>query len=222
MFFSALAWSAVSPRRFVVATPFVSSIGPRTLGAGCRPTSMPLQPPITCPLWLKRACARGARALLAPHQLAQHPTQRLDGDNGRRRLHLGRRSPRHDRPGACRPHPRRHCLFAVHRRQCGLISVLPHTADRPSQVPREWSRVDSDLCCAYRVLKYESIPQEAPSESGPDDCPPEWPARGEVEFRNVSLRYRNELPLVLRNVSFSIRAGEKVRVAVKWRKGSLT
>lgn len=40
----------------------------------------------------------------------------------------------------------------------------------------------------------------------------QWPAHGEIEFREFSMRYRAELPLVLDRVSVRIRAGEKVGI----------
>ncbi|XP_020289981.1 multidrug resistance-associated protein 5-like isoform X2 [Pseudomyrmex gracilis] len=43
----------------------------------------------------------------------------------------------------------------------------------------------------------------------PDD---NWPSRGKIEFKAVQLRYREELPLVLVDVSFSIKAGEKIGI----------
>ena len=50
-------------------------------------------------------------------------------------------------------------------------------------------------------------------------APPEgWPARGAVSFEEVRMRYRPELPLVLRGVSFEVRGGE--RVGVVGRSGS--
>ena len=45
----------------------------------------------------------------------------------------------------------------------------------------------------------------------PVQPPPGWPARGEVEFKQVAMRYRPGLPLVLRGVSFKAAAKEKVR-----------
>ncbi len=42
--------------------------------------------------------------------------------------------------------------------------------------------------------------------------PTNWPARGAIEFRNVRMRYRPELELVLRGVSASVRAGEKIGI----------
>jgi ABC-type multidrug transport system fused ATPase/permease subunit len=39
-----------------------------------------------------------------------------------------------------------------------------------------------------------------------------WPSRGEIEFRAVSLRYRPEMPLSVKQISFTIHGGEKVGV----------
>lgn len=41
--------------------------------------------------------------------------------------------------------------------------------------------------------------------------PAGWPSRGEVEFRNYSVRYRPGLDLVLKDLSLRVRGGEKVR-----------
>jgi len=42
--------------------------------------------------------------------------------------------------------------------------------------------------------------------------PPHWPTKGAIEFRNVWMRYQIFAPPVLRGVSFSIRAGEKIGI----------
>ncbi|KAF0703812.1 hypothetical protein As57867_007488, partial [Aphanomyces stellatus] len=39
-----------------------------------------------------------------------------------------------------------------------------------------------------------------------------WPAHGQIEFDDVSFRYKPEDPLVLKHVSFSVRGGEKIGV----------
>ena len=44
-------------------------------------------------------------------------------------------------------------------------------------------------------------------ETQPDG---KWPESGRVEYRNYSTKYRPELELVLKDISFSIKAGEKV------------
>lgn len=40
--------------------------------------------------------------------------------------------------------------------------------------------------------------------------PPEWPTHGNVEFHDYSVRYREGLDLVLKQLSLSVRGGEKV------------
>lgn len=42
--------------------------------------------------------------------------------------------------------------------------------------------------------------------------PDSWPDKGALEFRDVFMRYRKGLDPVLKGVSFTIAAGEKVRI----------
>ena len=61
-----------------------------------------------------------------------------------------------------------------------------------------------------RIQHYASLPTEAPSHTAHDPAESAWPSVGQVVFKDVELRYRPELPLVLKGVSFTINAGEKV------------
>ena len=40
----------------------------------------------------------------------------------------------------------------------------------------------------------------------------EWPSQGQIEFQDVQLQYRPDLPLVLKGLTFSINPGEKVGI----------
>ncbi|KAL4488820.1 hypothetical protein ABPG72_016473 [Tetrahymena utriculariae] len=53
-----------------------------------------------------------------------------------------------------------------------------------------------------------------PQESSWDDCkaPENWPKQGEITFDNVSLKYRQELPQVINNLSFKIEKSQKIGV----------
>ncbi len=44
-------------------------------------------------------------------------------------------------------------------------------------------------------------------ERGLVRTPPDWPSAGRIVFDNVCLRYRPEMPLALRGLSFTIEAG---------------
>jgi len=44
--------------------------------------------------------------------------------------------------------------------------------------------------------------------------PPEWPARGVIQFHNVNFRYATHHPYVLKSLSFKVESSEKVRERV--------
>lgn len=63
-----------------------------------------------------------------------------------------------------------------------------------------------------RVKEYLEVEQEA-QRIVPERRPPRgWPLRGAVEFVNYSTRYRPDLDLVLKDVSFKVAPGEKVGI----------
>ncbi|ELU42646.1 cadmium ion transporter [Rhizoctonia solani AG-1 IA] len=61
------------------------------------------------------------------------------------------------------------------------------------------------------VLTYALTIQEPPAKL-PDDPPQEWPQQGGIDFRNVALRYRDGLPLVLDGLTFDVKPGERVGI----------
>lgn len=63
-----------------------------------------------------------------------------------------------------------------------------------------------------RVQEYIHLPSEAPLEVPEHKPAGDWPQRGTIRFDHVKARYRKELDLVLRDVNFEIKAGEKVGV----------
>eukprot|EP00036_Acanthoecidae_sp_10tr_P013013 CAMPEP_0206289406 /NCGR_PEP_ID=MMETSP0106_2-20121207/2100_1 /ASSEMBLY_ACC=CAM_ASM_000206 /TAXON_ID=81532 /ORGANISM="Acanthoeca-like sp., Strain 10tr" /LENGTH=498 /DNA_ID=CAMNT_0053719959 /DNA_START=119 /DNA_END=1615 /DNA_ORIENTATION=+ len=71
---------------------------------------------------------------------------------------------------------------------------------------------ETHMTSAERIFHYSSIAQEPPALVPAVDLQLEsWPDRGEVEFRNVDMRYRDN-GLVLTNVSFTVRGGDRVGV----------
>ncbi len=63
-----------------------------------------------------------------------------------------------------------------------------------------------------RIRHYMEIEPEAPLETFPPNRkpPPEWPDKGEIVFDDVSLRYAEDLPVVLKSLSLTVRPSEKV------------
>jgi ABC-type multidrug transport system fused ATPase/permease subunit len=73
--------------------------------------------------------------------------------------------------------------------------------------------IEAQMNSVERVLFYtEHIQPEAP-ERIPEADPPadQWPREGEIVFDGMSMRYRDG-PLVLKDLSFSVKGGERVGV----------
>ncbi|XP_028271684.1 multidrug resistance-associated protein 5 [Parambassis ranga] len=65
-----------------------------------------------------------------------------------------------------------------------------------------------------RINHYiKSLESEAPRQSPEADTPaPSWPQQGKITFQNVEMRYREDLPLVLKNLSFTILPEETIGI----------
>ena len=55
--------------------------------------------------------------------------------------------------------------------------------------------------------------QEAPEHAAP--VPPNWPETGRIDFNEVEMRYRLNLPLVLQGFDMHVRGGERQRQGKK-------
>ena len=76
-----------------------------------------------------------------------------------------------------------------------------------------FSEAEAAITAIERVDAMTQLPSE-PSMDTPSELEPDasWPSHGILEFRNVCMRYREELPLVLNNLSFRIPGGARVGV----------
>lgn len=84
---------------------------------------------------------------------------------------------------------------------------------------RSLTELESQMNSMERVNYYANhLPQEAPAQvdydkTAPDSRPPEgWPAKGEIDIRDIELRYREGLDPVLKGVSVKISGGEMVGI----------
>uniref|UniRef100_A0A1I8B7Y0 ABC transmembrane type-1 domain-containing protein n=1 Tax=Meloidogyne hapla TaxID=6305 RepID=A0A1I8B7Y0_MELHA len=80
------------------------------------------------------------------------------------------------------------------------------------QIARVWRESEVQMVCIERVTEY--INNEREPEWNTIDESRNWPpsGAGHLQFKDVCLRYRNELDLVLNNVNFDVRPGEKVGI----------
>ncbi|KAF5354262.1 hypothetical protein D9756_007067 [Leucocoprinus leucothites] len=80
-----------------------------------------------------------------------------------------------------------------------------------SEMVSQFATNEQNMNAVERVLHYTELPEEGDSTK-PDDPLPSWPPGGAISFQNVELAYRPGLPLVLKDVSFDVRPGEKVGI----------
>ncbi|KAJ3320136.1 Multidrug resistance-associated protein 1 [Blyttiomyces sp. JEL0837] len=80
---------------------------------------------------------------------------------------------------------------------------LSSDIDQETQIKK---LIASDPSSTTNPSEQKSKPQQ---QSEPN---PNWPTSGSISFRDVRMRYRPELPLVLQGISFDIDSGEKIGI----------
>lgn len=73
------------------------------------------------------------------------------------------------------------------------------------------SNAETSIVAVERIKEYQENKQEA-AWNKPDSTSKSWPEKGSVEFQNYSVRYREGLDLVLKDLNFKINAGEKIGI----------
>lgn len=84
------------------------------------------------------------------------------------------------------------------------------------------SDMEANMVAVERVEEYSRLPPEGARRTERDAALESWPTAGEIEFRNAKLRYRPDLPLVLKGLSIRIPAGSKVGVVGRTGAGKST
>ncbi|XP_028263925.1 canalicular multispecific organic anion transporter 2 isoform X3 [Parambassis ranga] len=77
---------------------------------------------------------------------------------------------------------------------------------------RMTSDLESNIVAVERVKEYSETKTEAPWEVEDKRPPSDWPTEGKVEFHEYSVRYREGLDLVLRNITLNVKGGEKIGI----------
>ncbi|CDQ76105.1 unnamed protein product [Oncorhynchus mykiss] len=77
---------------------------------------------------------------------------------------------------------------------------------------RMTSDLESNIVAVERVKEYSETKTEAPWEVEDKKPSPDWPSQGNVEFSDYSVRYREGLELVLKNLTLSVKGGEKIGI----------
>ncbi len=75
---------------------------------------------------------------------------------------------------------------------------------------RQLAEVENNVNSVERIIYYARDPEQEPPHEIPDQKPPApWPSDGKLEINEAVLKYRPELPLVLKGLSMNVEGGEK-------------
>ncbi|KAF5392368.1 hypothetical protein D9757_001460 [Collybiopsis confluens] len=104
--------------------------------------------------------------------------------------------------------------FTISPAQTGVVlSYILSIQQSFGWLVRQTAEVENDMNSVERIVYYSNeVEQEAAHELPECKPPSPWPSQGQVEFKNVVLKYRPELPPVLREVSMTIKGGEKIGI----------
>ncbi|KAM3469416.1 hypothetical protein MY5147_007062 [Beauveria neobassiana] len=95
-----------------------------------------------------------------------------------------------------------------------LVTVMTFNSSL-TQLIKMWTSLETSIGAVGRIKEFKdnTVPEE--EELGilqPQSPPPNWPVKGNIEFRNVVASYKNVGPPVLKGLTLSIKAGEKVAI----------
>jgi ABC-type multidrug transport system fused ATPase/permease subunit len=109
-------------------------------------------------------------------------------------------------------------VFQRHELTAGLAGVsissaLTITATL-NMLVRSCSDLETNIVAIERCLEYTRLESESPTraQSPPTTPPPDWPSQGNIRFETYSTKYRTDLPDVLHDLTFEVRAGEKIGI----------
>jgi ABC-type bacteriocin/lantibiotic exporter with double-glycine peptidase domain len=75
------------------------------------------------------------------------------------------------------------------------------------------TEVENDMNSVERIVYYARDLEQEPNHEIPERKPTApWPNKGELEVKDVFLKYRPELPLVLKGFSMTVKGGEKIGI----------
>jgi ABC-type multidrug transport system fused ATPase/permease subunit len=78
--------------------------------------------------------------------------------------------------------------------------------------------LENKIISVERILQYASVPSEPPLVIESNRPEQSWPSRGEVEIRDLQVRYAPHMPLVLRGITCTFKGG--LRTGIVGRTGS--
>ena len=104
--------------------------------------------------------------------------------------------------------------FSISPSQTGLtLSYIISIQQTFGFLVRQVAELENDMNSVERIIHYAKNLEQEPPHQIPESKPQApWPSEGRVEIKDVVLRYRPELPDVLRGLNMDVAPGEKIGI----------
>ncbi|KAN0113413.1 ABC transporter [Russula decolorans] len=104
--------------------------------------------------------------------------------------------------------------FTVSPAQTGVaLAYILSTQQAFSWMVRQLAEFENDMNSVERIVYYARDLELEPSHEIPERKPAApWPSEGKLEIKDAVLKYRPELPLVLKGLSMTVKGGEKIGI----------
>ncbi|KAJ2960293.1 hypothetical protein NQZ79_g4321 [Umbelopsis isabellina] len=102
------------------------------------------------------------------------------------------------------------------------VSTLMNAVMFLSILVNTFSQMEIAAVHGERVFEYTELQSEAPLNLAEDAEHPDWPSAGTIKLSNYSARYRNGLPLSLKNVNAELQGGTKIAIVGRTGSGKST
>lgn len=113
-------------------------------------------------------------------------------------------------------------IFRVSASQTGLaVGYSLSVSGVLNWLVRQLSETETNVIASERLGQYaqlkdeedEKVPVEDETQVNiPKDLPEDWPKQGTVSFEHLTLKYRPGLPPVLKDITFSVKSGERIGI----------
>ncbi|KAL1732291.1 P-loop containing nucleoside triphosphate hydrolase protein [Schizophyllum commune] len=104
--------------------------------------------------------------------------------------------------------------FSISPSQTGVVlSYILSVQQAFGWLVRQWAEAENDMSSVERLVHYAREIEQEPAHYIPENKPPApWPSKGEIEMKDIVMKYRPELPAVVKGVSMKIASGEKIGI----------
>ncbi|XP_062225217.1 ABC transporter C family member 4-like [Phragmites australis] len=82
--------------------------------------------------------------------------------------------------------------------------------------------LENDMVAVERVNQFSTLPSEAAWKIEDHLPSPNWPTHGDIDIKDLKVRYRPNTPLILKGINVSINGGEKIGVVGRTGSGKST